>query len=77
MNCMICKHGKTTLGTATITLEKNGATVVFQKVPAQVCDNCGEEYIDSKITSEVLKKAQDIISRGAHIDVRDYQVDAA
>ena len=36
MKCMICKHGSTVDGTATITLEKNGATIIFKHVPAQI-----------------------------------------
>ncbi len=34
MKCMICKYGETLNGVTTVTLEINGATVIFQKVPA-------------------------------------------
>jgi len=43
MKCVICKHGETVDGFTSIILEKNGATIVFQQVPALVCDNCGEK----------------------------------
>ncbi len=74
---MICKHGNTAEGTTTVTLEKNGATIVFKHVPAQVCSNCGERYIQSAITKELLKKAQDIIKSGAEVDIREYSLNAA
>lgn len=72
MKCMICKHGKTADGFTTITLEKDGATIVFQKVPALVCDNCGEKYVDGKITASVLQEANAIIARGAKVDIREF-----
>jgi len=72
MKCMICKHGETTDGFTTITLEKDGATIVFQKVPALVCDNCGEQYVDDTITSTLLKDANAIIARGAKVDIREF-----
>ncbi|SFV63155.1 hypothetical protein MNB_SV-3-1629 [hydrothermal vent metagenome] len=72
MKCMICKHGETINGTTTITLEKNGATIVFQKVPALVCDNCGEKYVDGKITTTLLEDANAIIARGAKVDIREF-----
>ena len=72
MKCMICKHGETADGFTTITLEKDGATIVFQKVPALVCDNCGEKYVDDTITSSLLKDANAIIARGAKVDIREF-----
>ena len=72
MKCMICKHGETTDGFTTITLEKDGATIVFQKVPALVCDNCGEQYVDDTITSTLLKDANAIIARGTKVDIREF-----
>lgn len=73
MKCVICKHGETEQGFTTVTLEKNGATIIFKHVPAHVCDNCGEKYVDGEVTAEVLKKAQEIVSNGVQIDIREYQ----
>ncbi len=77
MTCTICKHGETIKGTTTITLEKDGATIVFQEVPALVCDNCGEAYVEGTITRELLISAQDIVSKGVRVDIRNYQLSAA
>ncbi len=72
MKCMICKHGQTIDGFTTVTLEKDGATIVFQKVPALVCDNCGEKYVDGNTTSALLEEANAIIARGAKVDIREF-----
>lgn len=77
MKCVICKHGNILKGFSTITLEKNGATIIFQKVPALVCENCSEQYIDEEITSSVLKKARQILRSGVKVDIREYDLSAA
>ena len=76
MKCVICKHGETKKGTTTITLERENSTIVFKDVPAQICDNCGEKYVDGTTTKELLKKANDIIKSGAEVDIRKFQVAA-
>ena len=38
MECVICKQGKTGAGKVTVTLQRGDATIVFKKVPADVCD---------------------------------------
>ena len=76
MKCMICKHGETKKGTTTVTLEKDGSTIVFKEVPAQICDNCGEEYIDESTTKALLKKAREIAKNGVEVDIRKYEIAA-
>jgi len=74
MKCIICKHGQTKKGTTTVTLEKKGSTIVFKEVPALVCDNCGEKYIEDFITKELLKRANKIIESGVEVDIRKYEM---
>jgi len=76
MKCMICKHGETKKGTTTVTLEKGSSTIVFKEVPAHICDNCGEKYIDDSTTKELLKRARGIVSNGVEIDIRKYTMAA-
>ena len=77
MKCTICKHGETVDGFTTIILEKNGATIVFQHVPALVCDNCGEKYVKGEVTSTILQKGREIVANGVKVDIRDYQLNVA
>jgi len=72
MKCVICKHGETRRGKATVTLERDGATLVFKGVPAEVCANCGEEYVGEEITARLLKGADEAVRAGVKVDVREY-----
>jgi YgiT-type zinc finger domain-containing protein len=72
MLCVICKNGETSPGTATVTLERDGNVVVILGVPAEICQNCGEEYIDSETTTRVLDVAEQALRQGVKVDVRQY-----
>lgn len=72
MKCVICKHGETIDSTVTVTIERDALTFVVKKVPARVCSNCGEEYIDEQIASELFKTAAEVAKSGAEVDVRHY-----
>lgn len=72
MKCVVCKHGETKAGEATVTLSREQLTLVIKGVPAQVCDNCGEEYVDSRTTNQLLETAEEAIKSGIQVDVRKY-----
>ena len=73
MKRVICKHGEVSSGFATVTLERDGLTMVVKHVPAKVCDSCGEEYRDEEIASKLSRPAVEMIRSGAQVDVREYQ----
>ena len=72
MQCVICKAAEVQLGSATVTLERCGATLVFKHVTAQVCPNCGEEYIDEMKAAELLEIVHQAEIAGVQVDVREY-----
>lgn len=57
MTCLICKHGKTEPGHVTVPLQRGRTLVIFKAVPAQVCDNCGEHYLDEPTTQNLAQRA--------------------
>ena len=72
MKCAICRNGITEKGFATITLEKNSTILVFKRVPAEICDNCGEEYISSETNKKLLTCARNEINRGVSFELLDF-----
>ena len=72
MKCLICKNGETTAGTTTVTLERDGTVLVIRAVPAQVCQNCGEAYVNEAVTDSLVKVAEQAVRSGIQVDVREY-----
>ena len=57
---------------STVTLERGEFTYIVKGLPAQVCPNCGEDYVSEQITSELLKAAEQMIQSGTPVDIRHY-----
>lgn len=72
MKCAICKQGDTEPGKTTVTLERGSMTLVFKGVPAQVCANCGEAYVDDEIGAQILKDAEEAARAGVQVELREF-----
>ncbi len=72
MKCVICKQGETRPGAVTVTLEREETTLVFKNVPAQVCENCGESYVDEATTEQLLTAAEAAVKAGVQVEVREF-----
>lgn len=72
MRCTICKQADIEPGTATVTLERDGATLVVKGVPALVCPNCGEEYVEEAVTERLLTLIDQAAQSGVLVDVRQW-----
>ena len=73
MKCVICRHGETKVGEVTVTLERTKKTIVMRSVPAEICDNCGEQYIDGPATARLLAQADELAKSGADLEVRTFR----
>ena len=69
--CLVCRQGETRPGTTTVVLQRDGATVVISDVPAQVCESCGEEYVDENVAENVPAAAEVSARAGVRVEVRD------
>ena len=74
MKCPICKNGETRPGTTTLTVERGPLTLVVRHVPAQICDNCGEDYIEEATTRKALSQAEPAACQGVTVEVREFAV---
>ena len=72
MKCVVCKQAETHPGKATVTLERDGVTLVIKGVPARICPNCGEEYVDQEIAGKLLEAAEEAAGAGVQVDIREY-----
>jgi YgiT-type zinc finger domain-containing protein len=69
MKCLLCKHGETSPGQATVTLQRGETTVILKGVPADICDNCGEYYLSSEVTGQVMERAEAAVKSGAEVEI--------
>ena len=72
MKCLICRMGYTKSGRTSVVLERDQATIVFKHIPAEICENCGEEYISAKVNKEMLLRAEKAFSRGIMLELLDF-----
>lgn len=72
MKCVICKHGETVRGETTVTLERGTTTLVIKGVPAEVCENCGEAYVDERTTTALLEEIKTAAKLGVDVEVRRF-----
>ncbi len=77
MKCVICKQGETRPGKTTVTLQRDGTTLVVVNVPAEVCENCGEAYVEEATAREILERAEEAARAGVVLDIREYVGTAA
>lgn len=66
--CALC-GGTRSPGRVTFSTDLGEGVVVVRRVPATVCEQCGEEWIDDATAAELERRAQDARQRGAQVEV--------
>ena len=72
MICPICGQDNLKAGTTTFAADA-GAAVVVRNVPADVCDVCGEAFIDDTIAERLEGLVMEAKQTGTESIVRHYQ----
>jgi len=72
MKCVICKTGDTHPGKTTITLQRGRTVVVIRDVPAEICEDCGEYYLDDATTHRVYADAEQSFQRHVEVEIQCY-----
>lgn len=72
MRCTICRHGETTPSASTVTLTRGSATLIVRHVPADVCSNCGEEYVPEEIAEKLLAAAEEMEKAGVQVSIQEF-----
>ena len=72
--CYFCK-GRVLKEKTTVDYRWGGALVVIKDVPARICQQCGEKYIDNSVYKEMERLAKDkshLLSR-VSIDILGFE----
>ena len=74
MKCVICNLGETRPSTTTMTLERGDTTLVVKQVPAQVCENCGEAWLNEDTVAHLETLLETTVSNGTEVALQKYTV---
>ncbi len=62
MICLVCKHRKMEQGTTILPIERDNEILLITNIPAQVCANCGEVYLEEETAKGVQNLANKKLS---------------
>ncbi|HLA74418.1 MAG TPA: type II toxin-antitoxin system MqsA family antitoxin [Gammaproteobacteria bacterium] len=69
-HCPVC-GGKLAPGTTTFTVDHGKGVVVVRHVPANVCDQCGESWIDDTVSGQLEQLVKEAQSKQLQFEVID------
>jgi YgiT-type zinc finger domain-containing protein len=75
-NCPLC-GGSRTPGRTTFTAELGVGVVVVRHVPALVCDQCGEEWLEDSVAADLEAAIADARARSSSVEVTEWRNRAA
>ena len=70
--CLICRKAALAPGVTSVTMERGESKVIIRAVPADICPNCGEAYVDEKVAVRLLEDAEQISKNGEHENLLEY-----
>lgn len=72
MICARCKSKTLTKGSTTFTIERGNLLLVVRHVPALICNQCGEEFVEGSTHERLEDLAVQAKREGAQVLVREY-----
>jgi YgiT-type zinc finger domain-containing protein len=72
MICLICRQAELVNGLASVSFERGEMKLVINSVPARICPDCGEAYVDEDIAVRLLQNAEEMSWAGVMEDVVEY-----
>lgn len=72
MKCVICKQGERAPGLATVTLQRDETVVIVRGVPADICQDCGEYYLEEAVARKVYSQAEEALKRHNEVEILQY-----
>ncbi|AJA47866.1 hypothetical protein CPAST_c17960 [Clostridium pasteurianum DSM 525 = ATCC 6013] len=76
MNCILCK-ANLVQGKVNHIVDLDGHIIIIKGVPANVCKQCGEYFIENDIALKLEKIIEEVIKNKAEIFVVNYSEMAA
>ncbi len=71
--CPTC-GGNKDAGTTTFTVDLGEGIVVVREVPATICTQCGDEWIDDKVAKKLETIVNDARKKHLFVEIANYNV---
>lgn len=71
MECVICK-GKLIEGKVNHIVDIDGHIIIIKNVPANICTQCGEYYVDTNIALKLEELIDGVINSNAEVLILNY-----
>jgi YgiT-type zinc finger domain-containing protein len=68
----MCKGGEFALGKTTVTVQRGETLVIIKDVPADVCRDCGEAYLDDNVAQKIEQQVEEAVARHTEIAILRY-----
>jgi YgiT-type zinc finger domain-containing protein len=73
MICLICRRTETIHALTSIIFERGEIKIEVNQVPAFICPNCGETYVDEDVAVRLLARAEEMSLAGKLNAVAEYE----
>lgn len=64
MICLICRQAEIVDGITSVRFERGEMRLVVNRVPARICPNCEEAFVDEEIAVQLLQDAENLSKAG-------------
>ncbi len=71
MNCILCK-ANLTKGSVNHIVDMGEGIIIIKNVPANICEQCGEYFLDTKTTLELETMVDEIKKNKAEVFIVNY-----
>ncbi|MGE5376921.1 MAG: type II toxin-antitoxin system MqsA family antitoxin [Bacteroidota bacterium] len=72
MICLICRQSELVGGLTSIQFARAEMRYVIEHVPAQVCPNCNEAYVEEDVAEKLLRMTEELSATGVFEGVAEY-----
>ena len=72
MKCVMCKRGKLAPGKTIVKVQRGETLLIIKDVPADVCQDCGEAYLDSNVAKKIEQQVEEAVARHTEIEILRY-----
>jgi len=74
MICLICGQAQPVPGFTTVKLDHEEINLTVRGIPASVCPNCGDAYLDETVATRLLQIVKRSIESGESIEFLEYSI---